>query len=172
VSRWSSAACSRHVTPENRRHKSPKVTSWADVARRGRFVSRLSGYFAYEGRGGGVDPVIAGQLGREHPLAGPLDDFLADLANTGASAHTLRACLGDLLQFAAHHDGEAGELDAAVVRAYLTEVAELAAATRKRKRAAVASFCRWAVRHDLLPANPMDRIDTIKVPKTLPGAEL
>ncbi|MEW1737917.1 tyrosine-type recombinase/integrase, partial [Nocardia beijingensis] len=44
----------------------------------------------------------------------------------------------------------------------------LAPATRKRKRAAVAAFCRWAVRHDLLAANPMDKVDTITVPKTLP----
>ncbi|MEU0564652.1 hypothetical protein ABZ297_04520 [Nonomuraea sp. NPDC005983] len=36
------------------------------------------------------------------------------------------------------------------------------------KRAAVASFAKWAVRHDLLDANPMDRIDTVKVPKSLP----
>jgi integrase/recombinase XerD len=54
------------------------------------------------------------------------------------------------------------------VRAYLAEITGLAPSTRKRKRAAVASFCKWAVRHDLLAANPMDRIDTIKVPKTLP----
>ena len=32
----------------------------------------------------------------------------------------------------------------------------------------MASFCRWAVRHDLLHANPMDKIDTIKVPRRLP----
>jgi integrase/recombinase XerD len=32
----------------------------------------------------------------------------------------------------------------------------------------VASFCRWAVRHELLEASPMDRIDTIEVPRTLP----
>ena len=32
----------------------------------------------------------------------------------------------------------------------------------------MASFCRWAVRHDLLSVNPMDKIDTIKVPKRLP----
>jgi integrase/recombinase XerC/integrase/recombinase XerD len=54
------------------------------------------------------------------------------------------------------------------VRAYLAETTGLAPATRKRKRAAVASFCRWAVRHELLDANPMDRIDTVKVPKRLP----
>ncbi|MFC4015406.1 tetratricopeptide repeat protein [Nonomuraea purpurea] len=61
-----------------------------------------------------------------------------------------------------------GALSAAPVRAYLVELAELAPASRKRKRAAVASFCKWAVRHDLLDANPMDRIDTVKVPKNLP----
>jgi hypothetical protein len=36
-------------------------------------------------------------------------------------------------------------------------------ATRKRKRAAAASFCRWAVRHDLLDSSPMDRIDAVEV---------
>jgi transposase InsO family protein len=34
--------------------------------------------------------------------------------------------------------------------------------------AAVASFCKWAVRHELLDASPMDRIDAIEVPRTLP----
>ena len=111
---------------------------------------------------------MTGQLGREHPLARHLDDFLADLANAGASRHTLRAYRGDLVQFAAHHDGEIAELTVVPVRAYLVGIAELTAASRKRKRAAVASFCRWAVRHDLLAANPMDKIDTVKVPRALP----
>ncbi|WP_431914912.1 tyrosine-type recombinase/integrase [Nonomuraea jabiensis] len=115
-----------------------------------------------------MDPVISEQLGHAHPLAAPLDDFLTDLANAGASAHTRRAYRGDLLQFASHHGEEVGELTAAPVRAYLAEIAALAPSTRKRKRAAVASFCKWAVRHDLLQANPMDRIDTVKVPKKLP----
>lgn len=57
---------------------------------------------------------------------------------------------------------------AAPVRSFLSEIAGQAASTRKRKRAAVASFCRWAVRHELLAASPMDRIDTIEVPRTLP----
>jgi integrase/recombinase XerD len=119
-------------------------------------------------RGTAVDPVLIEQLGREHALARQVDDFLTDLSNAGAAAHTLRAYRGDLIQLAAHHDGEVGGLTVAPVRAYLTEIGELAASTRKRKRAAVASFCKWAVRHDLLAANPMDRIDTIKVPKRLP----
>lgn len=116
-----------------------------------------------------MDPVISEHLGRAHPLAAHLDDFLTDLASTNASSHALCAYRGDLLQFTAHHDGELSDLTTAPIRAFLADIGELAAATRKRKRASVASFCRWAVRHDLLDANPMDKIDTIKVPKALPA---
>jgi len=114
------------------------------------------------------DPVGTARLGPAHPLARHIGDFLTDLGNANASAQTIRAYRGDLIQFAAHHDGEVGELSAVPVRAYLAGIGGLAAATRKRKRAAVASFCKWAVRHDLLGANPMDKIDSIKVPKSLP----
>ena len=103
-----------------------------------------------------------------HPLARHIDDFLADLANANKPRNTIRAYRGDLTGFAAHHDGEIGELTAAPVRAFLGEIAGQAPATRKRKRAAVASFCKWAVRHELLDASPMDRIDAIEVPRTLP----
>ena len=103
-----------------------------------------------------------------HPLARHIDDFLTDLANANKPRNTIRAYRGDLIAFAAHHDGEIGELTAAPVRAFLGEIAGQAPATRKRKRAAVASFCRWAVRHELLDASPMDRIDAIEVPRTLP----
>jgi integrase/recombinase XerD len=54
------------------------------------------------------------------------------------------------------------------VRAFLGEIAGQAPSTCKRKRAAVASFCKWAVRHELLDASPIGRIDPIEVPKTLP----
>jgi len=117
---------------------------------------------------GGVDPVVTWQLGSEHPLARHLGDFLTDLSNANASGQTIRAYRGDLIRFAGHHDGEIGALTAAPVRAYLAETGGLAASSHKRKRAAVASFCRWAVRHDLLTANPMDKVDTVKVPKALP----
>jgi hypothetical protein len=35
-----------------------------------------------------MDLVITVQLGRSHPLARHLDDFLTDLADAGASVHT------------------------------------------------------------------------------------
>src|SRR5277367_1427901 len=103
-----------------------------------------------------------------HPLARHIDDFLTDLANANKPRNTIRAYRGDLISFAAHHDGEIAGLSAAPVRAFLGEVAWQAPSTRKRKRAAVASFCKWAVRHELLEASPVDRIDAIEVPRTLP----
>jgi integrase len=103
-----------------------------------------------------------------YPLAHHIDDFLADLANANKPRNTIRAYRGDLISFAAHHDGEISGLTAAPVRAFLGEIAGQAPATRKRKRAAVASFCKWAVRHELLDASPIDRIDAIEVPRTLP----
>ena len=70
-----------------------------------------------------VDPMVIEELGSAHPLARHIGDFLTDLANAAASAHTLRAYRGDLAQFAAHHDGEIGSLDAATIRAYLADAA-------------------------------------------------
>src|SRR5260370_30023008 len=103
-----------------------------------------------------------------HPLARHIDDFLTDLANANKPRNTIRAYRGDLIAFASHHDGDIAGLSAVPVRPFLVEIAGQAPSTRKRKRAAVASFCKWAVRHELLDASPIDRIDTIEVPRTLP----
>jgi hypothetical protein len=81
------------------------IVSWESSLQRGRFDSRLSGNRA-NGRARVVDPMIVEQLGKEHPLARHLDDFLIDAKNANASWHTLRAYRGDLLQFTAHCDGD------------------------------------------------------------------
>jgi integrase/recombinase XerC/integrase/recombinase XerD len=109
-----------------------------------------------------MDPVIVDDLGRAHPLARHSDDFLTGLANAGASPHTRRAYRGDLIAFAAHHGEEIAALSATPIRAYLAELADLTPASHKHKRAAIAaiaSSAKWAIRHDLLQTNPMDRID-------------
>ncbi|MCC3328231.1 tyrosine-type recombinase/integrase [Nocardia abscessus] len=90
------------------------------------------------------------------------------VANANRPASTLRAYRGDLTGFAEHYDGDLAVMGVEPVRAFLSEIADQSPATRKRKRAAVAAFCRWAVRHERLAANPMDRVDTITVPKRLP----
>lgn len=128
-------------------------------------TASIPGYLAITGTGA-AQAALDALPG--HPLARHIDDFLTDLANANKPRNTIRAYRGDLIAFAAHHDGDVGVITAVPVRAYLSEIAGQAPSTRKRKRAAVASFCRWAVRHDLLDASPMDRIDTVTVPKKLP----
>ena len=65
----------------------------------------LPGYLATDGTGAeraAVD-ALAG-----HPLAPHIDDFLTDLANANKPRNTIRAYRGDLIAFAAHHDGGPG----------------------------------------------------------------
>ena len=76
-----------------------------------------------------------------HPLARHIDDFLTDLANANRPRNTIRAYRGDLIAFAAHHDGDITDITAAPVRAFLGAIAGQAPATRKRKRAAVSGSC-------------------------------
>ncbi len=67
-----------------------------------------------------------------HPLALHIDDFLADLANANRPRNTIRAYRGDLIAFAAHHDGQIAGLSATPIRAFLGEIAGQAPSTRKR----------------------------------------
>ncbi|WP_433169890.1 tyrosine-type recombinase/integrase [Kribbella sp. CA-247076] len=104
----------------------------------------------------------------EHPMAGQVRDFLADCEFAGKTAHTIRAYRGDLAQLAAHTDRDVTGVDAGVLRSWAASIADLATSTRARKQAAVAAFCRWAVRHELIDANPMDRFDRVAVPDGVP----
>src|ERR1039457_3223896 len=100
-----------------------------------RQASSFHGYLATAGAG--AERTALGALAG-HPLPAPLDHLLPDLANANKPRNTMRAYRGDLVAFAAHHDGEIGEVTAAPVRAFLTEIAGQSPSTRKRKRAAVA----------------------------------
>lgn len=99
------------------------------------------------------------------PIEVHIADFLTDLHNANTLANTIRAYRGDLTAFAEHVDGDLAVMGVDPVRAFLSEISDLAPTTRKRKRSA---FCRWAVRYDRMPANPMDKVGTITVPKRLP----
>ncbi|WP_322751713.1 MULTISPECIES: tyrosine-type recombinase/integrase [unclassified Frankia] len=103
-----------------------------------------------------------------HPLAGPARDFLTDLTTAGRSPHTVRGYRGDLAAFARHHPGGLGTVDVAALRGFLATLTGLAQATRARRQAALAAFCAWAVRHDLIPTDPTARLDRVTVPPRLP----
>lgn len=102
------------------------------------------------------------------PLPVHIADFLTDLTNAAKPDNTIRAYRGDLNAFAEHYDGDLAVMGVEPVRAFMTAISGQSPATRKRKRAALSAFCRWALVHDRLPVNPMDRVDTVSVPKRLP----
>ncbi len=101
-------------------------------------------------------------------LGHAIGDFLADLTHANRAAGTVRAYRTDLASFARFHRGPLESVTAAVLRSYFTTQVHLAPATRARREAALASFLRWASRHELIEANPMDRLDRVRLPAPVP----
>ncbi|MDQ2808375.1 MAG: tyrosine-type recombinase/integrase [Chloroflexota bacterium] len=95
-------------------------------------------------------------------VRGLIAAFLADLAHANRSAHTRYAYAADLAQFAAQAPSAVEALTPEVLRAFFATLTHLSPAGRARKQAALASFLSWAVRQEVLAANPMDRIERVK----------
>jgi integrase/recombinase XerD len=112
----------------------------------------------------------------ERGLEGLISDFLTDLANANRSATTQRAYGADLAAFARFYGGPATGVTTEVLRGFLSTRAHLAPATRARTQAALSSFLGWAYRHDLIDANPMGRIERVKLdapaPRGLPRTQI
>jgi integrase/recombinase XerC len=91
------------------------------------------------------------------------------------SAHTVRAYRTDLELFFAHaaQSGVAalGELELSHFRAWLgaLDAAGMSRATIARRAASVRSFMDWAVREELIPANPALRLRSPKRSRSLPA---
>jgi integrase/recombinase XerD len=87
-----------------------------------------------------------------------VEDFLADLARAGKSAHTVRAYRGDLRDFGRFFTGPIERITTGVLRAYLRGLADKAPATRARREATLASLLAWAYRAEMIAADPMTRL--------------
>jgi integrase/recombinase XerD len=105
-----------------------------------------------------------------------IEQFLTDLQNANRSPHTCRAYATDLHRLAAFYDGEPAAISVNTLRNFLQSFAHLKPASRARKQAALNSFFTWAYRHDLVPANPMIKIEPVQRParkiRALPRAEI
>jgi site-specific recombinase XerD len=103
-----------------------------------------------------------------------VDDFLADLAYTNRSPHTLRGYATDLAELVGFYKGSPQRLDADALREFGKLHAHLAPATRARKQAAVSSFLTRAYRHDRIKTNPMLKLERVqrtpRTPRPLPRA--
>ena len=103
-------------------------------------------------------------MATEEQLLDPLVAiFLADLARANHSPQTGRAYAADLAQLCAFHQGPVQTIAAEVLRNFFETHAHLRPATRARKQAAVARFLTWAEQQDLLEANPMRKVDRVKL---------
>jgi integrase/recombinase XerD len=96
------------------------------------------------------------------------DAYLAELEHAGRSAHTLRAYRSELTRLAAFHGGDVSELGVAALRAFLATRATLSAASRARTHAALAGFLGWCYRHEHIAADPIARIQRVRVAPPAP----
>jgi integrase/recombinase XerD len=101
-------------------------------------------------------------------LAHAIAEFLADLTQASRSAHTRRAYAADLKQFQAWYSGSLATVTPEVLRAFFTALPPLSPASRARKQAALTSFFAWAYRQALVDANPMGRVERVKLAPALP----
>ena len=96
------------------------------------------------------------------------DAYLAELEHAGRSAHTLRAYRSELTRLTAFHDGPVADLDVQALRAFLATRATLSAASRARTHAALAGFLGWCYRHEHISADPIARIQRVRVAPPAP----
>ncbi len=104
----------------------------------------------------------------DRPIRAAIDAFLVDLVQGNRSAQTRRAYAADLARFASFYEGPTRGITADVLRAFFGTLAHLSPATRARKQAALASFLRWAYRHELIDATPMARVERVRLDPPAP----
>ena len=107
-------------------------------------------------------------LSQERTLEALIADFLTDLAHANRSVHTRRAYASDLADLLRFHDGSASSITPDILRSFFATIAHLAAASRARKEASIASFLAWAYRHELIPADPIRRVDRVHLDPPVP----
>jgi len=109
-------------------------------------------------------------------LARQIERYLAELARSGASAHSIRAYAADLRQFLEFlsppelEPPEPRAIDLLILREWLADLyqCKLAAVTLRRKLAAVRGLYRFWLREGVVTVNVGRLVRTPKAPKTLP----
>jgi integrase/recombinase XerD len=96
-----------------------------------------------------------------------LDQFLLDLKNANKSAYTIRAYHSDLRAFSQGCPDLLMDVTTQHLRDFFARQSHLKPATRARRQTSLASFFDWAYRHELVPKNPMQRLDRVRVEYTL-----
>lgn len=96
-------------------------------------------------------------------LVDAVTDFLVDLAHANRSVHTRRAYASDLKRFSTFYQGCVLGITADILRDFLDTCTHLSPASVARIQATLASFLTWAYRQELIRANPMSKIERVRV---------
>lgn len=108
--------------------------------------------------------------GPELTLEVVVADFLLDLQNANRSAHTRRGYATDLQRFKSFYSGLLKGITTDILRKFLSTCTHLSPATQARIQAALASFLAWAYCQELIDANPMARIERVKLSAPKPNS--
>jgi integrase/recombinase XerC len=99
------------------------------------------------------------------------DEFLRHLRERNASAHTIKAYMGDLDTFAAYIGARDWKsIDHIAIRGYLSHLYDkgLGKTSVARALAAVRSLYRWLAQEGVVEQNPAKLVSTPRLPKKLP----
>src|ERR1700757_801626 len=108
---------------------------------------------------------------KRSPVEKATDEFLRVLRQRNASAHTIKAYAGDLVNFANYVGArEWKSIDHIAIRGFLSHLYEkgLSKTSVARSLAAVRSLYRWLAREGAVQQNPAKLVATPKLPKKLP----
>ncbi len=104
----------------------------------------------------------------ERPLISLIHDFLSDLRNADRSPHTIRAYEGELLRYCTFCADASSPPSVETLRAFFAARADRAPTTRARTQAALASFFAWVYRGGQIVADPMAKLDRVRLAPPLP----
>ncbi len=105
---------------------------------------------------------------KERSLDAAIEDYLGELAHANRSPHTRRAYASDLASFHRYYSGPLDAITADTLRGYFSTLSGSSASTRARKQASLASFLAWAYRRELIDADPMGKVERVKLGEPSP----
>ncbi len=122
----------------------------------------------WERRTEGAMTILQHPKASERSLDAAIGAFLGDLAHSNRSAHTRRAYASDLAAFHIYYTGALDGITPDTLRGYFSTLSGLSPATRARKQASLSSFLAWAYKQDLTGADPMAKVDRVRLAEPSP----
>lgn len=96
------------------------------------------------------------------PTQDAVETFVASLRQRAVPLNTIKSYAHDLHLFVQAMPADLTHIDAEQIQAFLTSNEQHSAATRHRRYSTLCTFYHWLLRHEVLSANPMERLEPIE----------